>query len=786
MMYIQKYKTLLIACVFPVFYASAQQAILDYSLIDYRGTKALTVSPSNETAKYLTDKDARSIYEIKGFSGEAIFTLETKEPVIIKAYSFVSSDDESADPRTFKLESSDNGTSWARIGTSVFSHKFEGRYRFSLIAHSNNIKASRYHRVVVSAVNGGSNLKIAELQLFGYPESPDADLTQTKTVNVAANYPGTSPNVISNLLSNDLNQVYRQDGQKTANIIYTFESPVAISGYSLISGSANNSSSQARSWELSASNDGVNWEMLDIRNNRRVLTTNNNQQIYRIGSSDKKYDWAVYADIMQNKMIEMFWQTYGTGKYLTHSYHINPDSVNRGFNYWWMAHVIDVMADGYERTNDNVYQERMKNIYNGMLSYGRNTYGRNDLWNGYFDDMEWMGLASQRAAKCFLPNSMWNTAFNNASVQLWGWIKNGWNSNNGGGIQWVDSQPWSKNACSNAPAIILAARLYNATGSQEYLDWAKRIFDWMNTNLIFESTGLVKDSYGNEEHSWTLTYNQGTWIGACLELYKITKEQKYYDIAMRTADYAVNDYAKFSPYGILYNNEGGGDGGLFKGIFMRYLSQWILSGELDEERELKFVAYFIENGKSLWESAVSYNNGLVGNKWYERRSDITSTDRKGSGYDASIHLSAVMLFELLDELQRKGFIPEDNVLPAIAANKGKEYQHYRLNITANNGGSNIELARWQLFDSLPATGVNDIYSPQAHVRMVHQPGKVILQKLTDEDMDYSIYQTTGQIVHTGSLSVVHEIVLPQGIYILRLTDKKSNVWSLKFIIGNEN
>ena len=75
---------------------------------------------------------------------------------------------------------------------------------------------------------------------------------------------------------------------------------------------------------------------------------------------------------------------------------------------------------------------------------------------------------------------------------------------------WEKNSPNSKNACSNGPAMILAARLYRETGKQEYLDFATKIYDWMSVSLVNEYGG-VWDGYGN--------YNEGVWN--CITLLRI-------------------------------------------------------------------------------------------------------------------------------------------------------------------------------------------------------------------------------------------------------------------------
>ncbi|MDR1683753.1 MAG: T9SS type A sorting domain-containing protein [Candidatus Symbiothrix sp.] len=735
----------------------AQQSILDYSLPDSPDVVSFAASPANETAANLTDRNVLTFYQVENFAGEVAITIETAQPVVVKGYTLVSADDESADPKAFKLEYSDNGTIWTRIGTSIYSHAFEGRFSQSLFAHNSNAQAHTRHRIVISAVNGGTKLKIAECQIFGLPASLPIDLTQTKNVSASA--------AAANLLSNSLNSVFQENDSRTAEIIYSFDQPVSITGYSLITTTAADAANQIRSWEVAGSNDGATWKTLDVRTNKNVLSLTNNFQRYRIGNEAEKTNWSACADYMQAKMIDLFWRQRGSGYYLVHANNLEAGSKDLGFNYWWMAHTLDVFIDAYARTGNSDYKIKMRQIYNGMK------YGQSNLKNGFFDDMEWMALACIRANEVE-PAGLVN--WKNEAIQLWNWIKLGWNDYHGGGIQWVDVQPDSKNACSNAPAIIVAARLYQLTGEQDYLDWALRIFDWMNAALILEN-GLVKDSYTND--TWIFTYNQGTWIGACLELYKITNGQQYFDAAMRTADYILNDPTKFSPYGILYNDEGGGDGGLFKGILMRYLSQWILSGKLDPEREERFINYFISNGKSLWQSALDFSAGIAGNAWFERTPRV-SAESTAKGYESSIHLSATMLFELLDELERNGFITERGLAEGMESNVDQAYKHYRLNVTANNGGSAVEAARWQLFEHIGGSGIAKMQVENNPVIIISQQGNLLLRNTSDRKLQYNIFNMQGRKVSTGELIQTKEIKLNQGIYIVSVVDE-NHVYSQK-------
>lgn len=749
--------------------SSAQQIMSDYNLLD--NIVNIAVEPvDNQTIGYLNDYNQDTFFEVPNFNTNVKLIFQFESPVIVKGYNIVSADDELCDPKNFKLEGSDDGNAWIRFGTTVYGQTFPGRFQTATILLNTNTKAYKYIRLTVLTLNGGTTLKIADFQLLGYPESFKDDLSQNTSTLATSQYNGSGSYSFSNVRDNDVNKLFKQTGTSECWLQYELNTQTKISAYALQSTSSNIESDPC-SWELTASTDGENWDVLDTRLNKNSFDVLNNLQLYNIGSEKKTFNWAALADSAQSNMLKMFWKSYGNGMYLTHSYHPNPDSINTGFNYWWMAHAIDVFVDAYARTGDDAYKTQMNSVYNAMKYSGGGS-----LHNGFFDDMEWMGLACLRANEVYYTNPKWKEA----AIQLWDWIKMGWNENQGGGIQWVDTQPNSKNACSNAPAIILAARLYQLTNDETYLDWAVKIFNWMNNNLIFSENGLVKDAYNNNQLSWTLTYNQGTWIGACLELYKITNDTKYYDIAMKTADYVVNDYTKFSPNGILYNNEGGGDGGLFKGIFMRYLSQWILSGKLDDIHRISFINYFIQNGRSLAESATLRPLFRFGNTWLQRPEQIQTTDKKSNGYDASIHLSGVMMFELLDELRRSEFISDDNLQPEISQYQNKAYKYVRLNIKSTVDQDNIELTRWQLWSKNQNTATNLITNILLPKVIIYNRNVIIE---SSSAFTYQIFNINGYLLKAGMVnnSTSSESLNVSGIYLIQFQSGKT-VYTQKVLI----
>ncbi|MDF2192581.1 glycoside hydrolase family 76 protein [Paraflavitalea sp. CAU 1676] len=342
------------------------------------------------------------------------------------------------------------------------------------------------------------------------------------------------------------------------------------------------------------------------------------------------YDFVQSADKAQQALNTQFWS-------VNEQYYNQNNDGHTGFNYWWNAHALDVLVDGYVRTNDAAYVTKMNALYDGMYKKNGNKWT-----NNFYDDMEWMALACLRAYAATN-----DAKFKTLAESLWTTIKGGWTTVNGGGIMWEKNSPASKNACSNGPAIILAVRLYKLNGKQDDLDWAKKIYTWQRANLVEAARGIVWDGFGNFNEGMVLTYNQGTWLGGALELYTITNDEQMRKDAIRTANYIMNDPVKFSPKGIL-KGENTGDGGLFKGIFIRYFVQLIQLGKLDDYARGQYLQYLQRNGESLVRYATLQPDNVFQPNW----NALPTTNK----LDCSVQLSGLMLLEAINELKRAGIL----------------------------------------------------------------------------------------------------------------------------------
>ena len=348
-----------------------------------------------------------------------------------------------------------------------------------------------------------------------------------------------------------------------------------------------------------------------------------------LAPSSSTIDWNAAADSSSKSLVNSFWNAGGS--------YFNTDNVsNTNFQYWPNGHALDILVDAYTRSNDTFYKNYIDQWYDGVKAKNGNTF-RND----YYDDMEWNALAMLRAYQATN-----DARYKDAALQVWEWIKLGWNDNAGGGIAWAQGHEFSKNACSNGPACILAARLYQAFGDESNKEWAMKIYDWEKTTLFNSSTGAVNDNINSNTgviSNAIFTYNQGTFIGSAVELYKILGEKAYLNDAALAANYTTSTLVTNS----ILKSEGTGDGGLFKGVFIRYFTELIQQDRLDASSKKRYIQFIQYNAETLWNQGTTKPAVLFGPYW---------GTKPGSPVGVTEQMSGCMLIEAMALLQKESLI----------------------------------------------------------------------------------------------------------------------------------
>lgn len=275
------------------------------------------------------------------------------------------------------------------------------------------------------------------------------------------------------------------------------------------------------------------------------------------------------------------------------------------FDYWWLAHAIDVAVDAFERTGDDEHLERASRIHRAVrLRNG----GR--LVNGYFDDMMWLGGALAR-----LGEATGEGRWLDRADRLWRFaVARGWNLRHGASLAWRRRQLDYKNAPANGPFAILGARLerLRPDGREEL---ARAAFDWLHVRLRDDDTGFVADGIGREGGSarddWAFSYNHGVYIGAALALHRLRPDARLLAHASRTADDLLT---RLAPDGV-FVDQGAGDGALFGGIAYRHLVDLATADGVDAASAARIRRFVTGSVDALWRSSERGGILLAGPRW---------------------------------------------------------------------------------------------------------------------------------------------------------------------------
>ena len=665
-----------------VFAATAQKTMLESNMLSAASLQA----NGSQTTKLeaLNDGDDTTVATLSGTDMAVICLFD--HPVSVSGLNIVAGEDLKLSPSGMALYGR-NGDSdeWSNIGRA-FKPSFDLPFTNYVFRAQSTKQFSQFKITVTATAGGGSTAEIAEIQLLGYdPTLPVVSTDSKGSFSTSAgplDYKGLGETASSNKLpySNGV----RDDNPWNAWLQYEFNEPSAITGYTLGGGATGSQKNRPRVWELLASNDGNEWVTLDMRANAPDILCENYVVEYDLGKAGVSPDFAATADKILKMVDQKFYRDYFGGKYWVANWHPDPAQVDGNYNYWWMAHAVDAYVDAFRRTGSRSYNTYANGIKSGMyIAYDGN---RRDLWNSYYDDMEWMCLACIRASQT-LTNGP--ATWLEEAKQLFNWIWEGWDSSTGG-ILWNNGSQRgvvdSKNSCSNGPAMVAAALLYQVTGDEQYLEKAKMIFDFMYEHNLFED-GFVKDAPANDNRGWTFTYNQGTWLGGLLELYRVTGDKKYHDIAVDLIDKIISS-PWYSPHGVMCEGGNDGDGALFKGILARYLTDWAYSDLLDEEHTVKLTGYMLENAKSLYSAALLKPDMTIMANWQNRG------DANREKYCSGVVVSGLFLIEGADRLRREGFLNDDYSL--ANPNFGKPFKYYRVNARDNFGGSTVDFSSFTL------------------------------------------------------------------------------------------
>lgn len=341
-------------------------------------------------------------------------------------------------------------------------------------------------------------------------------------------------------------------------------------------------------------------------------------------------DWGSRADRFQDELIEQFWSPRRRLFRLDPGRRIWPWG---SWNYWWQAHALHVMVDRYARCPGPELATRLDSHLSAIL---RRNHGPLADFN---DDMGWLALALLDLRE---GREETDVVVRPLLQSLRGRIAAAHTPLCGGGIAWAGRHPGFKNVPATGPAIILAARCSRLFDDPGSLALAVELGGWLTRTLVDD--GVVWDGTHAraggrcELEKAEYTYLYGLVVGASVALYDVTGEQGQLVLADRVA--RVGMARMTDPDSGTWRAEGPGDGGLFKGIFARYLADLAI-----QRTDTTLAALLVAQGDALWE--VAGPAGRSGADWSAVPLGAVSLSEQ---------LSGVLLFEACARLGRAGLL----------------------------------------------------------------------------------------------------------------------------------
>lgn len=285
--------------------------------------------------------------------------------------------------------------------------------------------------------------------------------------------------------------------------------------------------------------------------------------------ADSEFKWANLADSCTTVLINQFMNKPKGTFWATPA----NESNNSGNIYWQQAHAMDVVIYSYQRIKDknpslaDTYENYFKLWYDNKANNydkGDTKYGTTGFGNRFTDDMCWICLTLIRLSEATGDDTYINMAKTVYDTQI---ITRAWEDEKGKGLPWKElSVDKTRNACTNAPGCLVAAKLYLKFQDAKYLTDAKILCAYVNANIL-------KSDYRVGEPP--LTYTQGTFGEACRQLYHITQEQSYMAIAEQVISYAFTS-TRCTNKGFLRDEGTDMNQSIFKAVLIPYAVNLVL------------------------------------------------------------------------------------------------------------------------------------------------------------------------------------------------------------------
>lgn len=237
----------------------------------------------------------------------------------------------------------------------------------------------------------------------------------------------------------------------------------------------------------------------------------------------------------------------------------------------------------------------------------------------------------------------------------------------GGGMYWQDSPAddtntyKTKNTANNGPAVVIFCRLYEITGDESYLNYAKMTYKWLYNTLLDRSSWLMWDALNvvtGDINKYQAPYTTGSMLHAASLLYSITEDRAYKQTADKIAEAAYRRWFENYPSEALgqtiklvktENNTHSDD-------VVVMLRGYEAYAKISENH--RYLRAFAQSLRQIWATRRDAETGLMNYDWKGTATQDTWTSLGQTGY--------VEMFARMAQLEAAGLVPgADTWVPTV-------------------------------------------------------------------------------------------------------------------------
>ena len=237
----------------------------------------------------------------------------------------------------------------------------------------------------------------------------------------------------------------------------------------------------------------------------------------------------------------------------------------------------------------------------------------------------------------------------------------------GGGMYWQDSPDSdsntykTKNTANNGPAIVIFCRLYQITGDESYLEYARMTYKWLYNTLLDKSSWLMWDALNvetNEINKYQAPYTTGSMLHAASLLYAITGESAY----KKTADKIAQ--AAYSRWFENFNSEALGQtiknvktaGNTHSDDIVVLMRAYEAYARISTNH--RYLTAFAQALRHIWATRRDAATGLMNYDWSGNATQDEWTSLGQTGY--------VEMYARMAQLEAEGLVPDaSSAVPSV-------------------------------------------------------------------------------------------------------------------------